>query len=58
MRRIRKNYSLITTYSSITAKPFFEKRGYQVIKSQEVERFGVKLKNFKMIKTQPCSSFE
>lgn len=55
---LEKNYSLITTYSSITAKPFFEKRGYQVIKSHEVERFGVKLKNFKMIKTQPYSAFE
>ncbi len=26
----------ITTHASVTAKPFFEKRGYEVIKKQEV----------------------
>lgn len=31
----------ITTHASITAKPFFEKRGYKVIKKQEVERQGI-----------------
>lgn len=31
----------ITTHSSITAKPFFEKRGYRVIKEQQVERQGI-----------------
>lgn len=40
----------ITVHASITAKPFFEKRGYQVIKAQEVERCGVRLKNYLMIK--------
>lgn len=30
----------LTTHASITARPFFEKRGYQVIKEQEVERKG------------------
>lgn len=40
----------ITTHASITAKPFFEKRGYKVNKEQEVERGGVKLTNYVMVK--------
>lgn len=40
----------ITTHASITAKPFFEKRGYKVIKKQEVERKGIKLINYIMEK--------
>ena len=36
----------ITTHASITAKPFFEKRGYKVIKEQKVERQGIFLTNF------------
>lgn len=40
----------ITTHASITALPFFEQRGYQVLASNEVVRNGVTLKNFKMIK--------
>ncbi|MDE5943359.1 MAG: GNAT family N-acetyltransferase [Clostridia bacterium] len=47
---LEKGYLLIKTYASITAKPFFESRGYSVIKEQEIERFGVKLKNFEMQK--------
>ena len=47
---IEKGFPRVKTYASITAKPFFEKRGYKVIKAQEVERRGVKLKNFEMIK--------
>ena len=35
-------------HSSITARPFFEKRGYQVIKEQQVERKGQLLTNFVM----------
>lgn len=38
----------ITTHASITAKPFFEKRGYKVVKEQQVERQGVLLTNFVM----------
>ena len=38
----------IRTEASITAKPFFEKRGYQVIAEQWVCRRGVKLKNYWM----------
>lgn len=44
--------SNITTYASITAKPFFEKRGYKVIKEQKVERQGVFLTNFCMEKNR------
>lgn len=40
----------ITTHASITARPFFEKRGYRVIKEQQVERRGVLLTNFVMEK--------
>ncbi len=38
----------ILTNASITAKPFFEKRGYKVIKEQQVKRQGVELTNFLM----------
>lgn len=41
---------LITTHASITARPFFEKRGYRLIKEQQVERRGVLLTNFVMEK--------
>lgn len=42
----------ITTYASITAVPFFEKRGYNVVKKQNVERKGIFLTNFLMLKEQ------
>jgi putative acetyltransferase len=38
----------IITHASITAKPFFEKRGYKVVKEQLVKRKGVFLKNYIM----------
>lgn len=41
----------ITTHASITARPFFEKRGYTVIKEQCVERQGITLVNFVMEKS-------
>ncbi len=40
----------IVTHASVTAKPFFEKRGYKVIKEQSVERQGVFLTNYVMEK--------
>lgn len=40
----------IVTHASITAKPFFEKRGYQVVREQQVERQGIFLTNFVMEK--------
>lgn len=41
---------VITTEASITARPFFEKRGYRVIKQQCIERKGQTLINFLMEK--------
>lgn len=40
----------ITTYASISAKSFFEKRGYRVIRENEVIRKGIMLKNYLMEK--------
>ncbi|GFH96553.1 putative N-acetyltransferase YafP [Lachnospiraceae bacterium] len=40
----------IVTHASITARTFFEKRGYKVVKEQQVERQGIFLTNFVMIK--------
>jgi putative acetyltransferase len=40
----------ITTHASITAKPFFEYRGYHVVKEQEVIRHGIALTNYVMKK--------
>lgn len=49
---LEKHYPVehIITHSSITAKPFFEKRGYKVIKKQFVERNGIRLTNYIMKK--------
>ena len=41
----------MTTHASITARPFFEKQGYRVIREQQVERKGLLLTNFVMEKT-------
>lgn len=40
----------VATHASITAKPFFEKRGYKVMKEQQVELQGVFLTNYIMEK--------
>ena len=45
---------MITTHASITAKLFFEHRGYSVVRQQQVERRGEKLTNFVMVKTNRC----
>ena len=42
--------AVLTTHASITARPFFEARGYRVVREQQVERFGVKLTNYVMEK--------
>ena len=41
-----------STHASITARPFFERRGYQVEKEQQVERSGILLKNYVMKKVR------
>lgn len=40
----------ISTEASITAKPFFERHGYQTIKKQTVLRRGIPLHNYQMKK--------
>lgn len=42
----------ILTHASITARPFFEKRGYRTVKEQQVEREGVLITNFVMKKNR------
>ena len=41
---------IVSTHASITARPFFEKRGYKVVKEQQVQRQGVFLTNYVMEK--------
>lgn len=38
----------MTTDASLTARPFFEAQGFEVVKAQEIERRGERLKNFAM----------
>jgi putative acetyltransferase len=47
----RQGIKVITIEASITARPFFEKRGYQVVKQQSIERKGQILTNFLMEKS-------
>ena len=42
---------LIFTEASVTARPFFEKQGFSVVRGQTVRRRGVELKNFMMEKS-------
>lgn len=42
--------SSFSTHASITARPFFERRGYRVVKEQQVDRQGILLTNFVMEK--------
>ena len=44
------NEKRITTHASITAKPFFQQRGYRVVKEQKVIRQGIALTNYVMEK--------
>lgn len=44
------NGNKISVHASITAKPFFEKRGYKTLKEQKVELAGIFLKNYVMEK--------
>ena len=43
-----QGFSCISVHASLTARPFFEKRGYRMLKEQQVERRGVLLENFVM----------
>lgn len=46
---IQKNLPMITADVSITAKPFFERKGYKVLREQTVN-IGVEMVNYKMEK--------
>lgn len=48
---IKNRVFCFTTHASITARPFFEARGYSVIRGQQVERQGIFLRNYVMKKT-------
>ena len=43
----------MVTHASITARPFFEARGYRVLRAQSVVRHGVPLTNYVMEKRLP-----
>lgn len=45
-----KNYEVLTTEASITAKPFFEKHGFQVTQIKKKLYNGKEFTNYKMIK--------
>lgn len=42
--------ALLYTHASITARPFFERRDYHMVRPRQVSRFGVLLSNFVMEK--------
>ncbi len=55
----KTNTDKITTHASITARPFFEKRGYVTVKEQQVICHDVALTNFvmeKQIPKHPCKA--
>ena len=43
-------HTKVIVHASITARPFFENRGYKVLKEQQVERQGIFLTNYVMEK--------
>ena len=49
---------VLTTAASLTARPFFEGRGYRVVRAQQVERQGIFLGNFWMYKEKFSHSSE
>lgn len=49
----RESPGPFTTHASITARPFFEKRGYHILNKQQVEKEGIIMTNFVMIKNPP-----
>ena len=49
-RAAEQGFSRLTVHASVTARPFFEKRGWRVVREQQVERKGAFLTNFIMEK--------
>lgn len=50
---IAQGTSRLFTEASLTARPFFEKRGFRVLAAQQVEMSGLLLTNFRMEKRLP-----
>ena len=50
-RAVELNYDVLTANVSITAKPFFEKNGFTVVKEQENVIKGLVIVNYNMAKT-------
>jgi len=50
----RSGIILLYTEASITARYFFERRGFVMVKPQEVDYRGVKFKNYRMEKRIPA----
>jgi len=48
-----RGHGRITTEASITARPFFERRGFRLVREQTVRRCNVELINFVMEKDVP-----
>ena len=44
----------IVTHASITARPFFEKRGYRTVRERKAVRHGVSMINYRMEKQRPA----
>ncbi len=47
----------IVTHASVTARPFFARRGYRAVRAQQVERHGVRLVNYLMEKPARAPGF-
>ncbi|RYG57932.1 MAG: GNAT family N-acetyltransferase [Alphaproteobacteria bacterium] len=47
----RQNIRRLFTEASITARPFFERNGFEVIEAQDVERRGETFRNYRMAKS-------
>ncbi|MBB5573044.1 putative acetyltransferase [Rhizobium paranaense] len=50
MEAKRQGLGRIFTEASLTARPFFERRGFSILRSQTVEKRGQTLENFRMEK--------
>lgn len=49
---LEEPFRRVEVYSSITARPFFEGRGYAVVRENVAIRQGVRLKNYFMVKNR------
>ncbi len=54
-KELEKDFTVMKTHASLTAKPFFEACGYVAIQAQEVDCLGIKLKNYVMEKHRSIS---